>query len=288
MAKHPHFMGDIFALTKPRITLMTVLVALAGLLHASSPLFIGPAALSLVAIAALVSGSSAFNMYAERAQDKKMLRTKERPLASGRLHPTWGIVVGFICSVVACGLLYVASNLLTLALSIISLVIYLFCYTPLKQKTWLSLVVGSIPGAMPVVLGYLSLANDIDGKAIALFLWAFLWQIPHFIAISLFREDEYINAGFPVISASFGQVFSKWTLLFSSWLLVFSTLGLFISSVISLISLCFCLILGVIFLTVCHRGVFSSETSSWAKRAFKASLVYQTCLFAILIIDALI
>lgn len=288
MAKNPHFMGDIFALTKPRITLMTVLVALAGLLHASSPLVIGPAALSLIAIAALVSGSSAFNMYVERVQDRKMLRTRERPLASGRLHPNWGIIVGLFCSLSACVLFYVSSNLLTLTLSLISLVIYLFCYTPLKQKTWISLVIGSIPGAMPVVLGYLSLANDIDQKAISLFLWAFLWQIPHFIAISLFREKEYVNAGFPVISASFGPVFSKWILLFSSWLLVLSTIGLYLTSVISFFSLGFCLVLGAIFLAICHRGIFSQETSPWAKRVFKASLVYQTFLFVILIIDALI
>jgi heme o synthase len=288
MGKNPHFMGDIFALTKPRITLMTVLVALAGLLHANSPVVIWPASLSLIAIAALVSGSSAFNMYAERVQDKKMLRTKERPLASGRLHPNWGIIVGLFCSLSACVLLYVASNLLTLALSLVSLVIYLFCYTPLKQKTWVSLVVGSVPGAMPVVLGYLSSANNIDQKAVALFLWAFLWQIPHFIAISLFREDEYVNAGFPVISASFGQVLSKWILLLSSWLLVLSTIGLYITSVISFFSLGFCIILGAIFLAICHQGIFSSKTSPWAKRVFKASLIYQTFLFAILIIDALV
>lgn len=286
MAKYPHVMSDIIALTKPRITFMAVLVAAAGLMHAGPSHKIIEALSSLLAVACLVSGSSAFNMYLERVQDKKMLRTMNRPLPAGRISAWWAVAVGGVCSFLACFLLYAASNTLTLFLGIMALVVYVFCYTPLKQKTWLSLIVGSIPGAMPVVLGYISLANVIDERALALFSWAFLWQIPHFIAISLFREKEYMNAGFPVLSARYGEYAAKWILLISSWLLVLSTGALYYSGIISLMSLGICVGLGCFFLFVCHRGAFTSPTHQWAYGAFKASLFYQGLLFAILIIDA--
>lgn len=288
MAVNHSIIGDIISLTKPRITLMAVLVAWAGVLYAGPEKFLWPSIMSLLGIAALVSGSSALNMYWEREQDRKMPRTKDRPLPSGRLSSLWAVFVGAFCSVLACILLFAVSNLLTLILGLLSLIVYVFCYTPLKQKTWFSLIVGSVPGAMPVLLGYISLTNQIDNKAWALFAWAFLWQIPHFLAISLFREQEYTCAGFPVFSAQFGVNKAKWVLLLSSWLLVASTLALFVTDIISFNKLVLCLMLGSLFLTICHRGAFTIETNVWAKRAFKASLLYQGLLFLILIIGALI
>lgn len=289
MVINPSFVGDIFALTKPKITLMAAVVACAGLLHARGSDFgLWPATFSLLGIAALVSGSSALNMYLERELDQKMLRTRDRPLPAGRLDAWWAVVVGVVCSVLAGFLLYATSNLLTLFLGISSLVLYVWCYTPLKQRTWFSLIIGSVPGAMPVVLGYISLANTIDVKAVALFAWAFLWQVPHFLAISLFREQEYTEAGFPVFSVTFSTNSAKKALLISSWLLVGSTVGLFASGVISLINLVLCLLLGAFFLHTCHRGAFTSDTHKWARRAFKASLIYQGLLFVLLIIEALL
>lgn len=286
MATKHSFMGDILSLTKPKITLMAVLVACAGLLHAHGELLLWSATLSLLGIAALVSGSSALNMYFERDQDGRMARTRNRPLPSKRLSPWWGIAVGCFCSLAACFLLYAASNVLTLILGLLSLLLYVFCYTPLKQKTWLALVVGSVPGAMPVALGYVSLANTVDERVLALFFWAFLWQIPHFIAITLFRGPEYSVAGFPVLSEVCGEEVAKWTLLGSSWLLVFSTFGLFTTGLIAQPHLVLALILGAWFLVTCHRGIFGQNTEVWAKRAFKASLVYQGLLFVIIIAAA--
>lgn len=284
MSQHS-FAGDIFSLTKPKITLMAVLVALAGLLHAPKDINVWPSIFSILGIAALVSGSSALNMYFERDLDQRMLRTKDRPLPARRISAYWAVLIGVGFFIIACFLLQ-ATNKLTLALGIMSMVLYVFCYTPLKQRTWVSLIIGSIPGAMPVALGYISMADSIDMRAFALFLWAFLWQIPHFLAISLFREDEYTQAGFPVLSACFGETVAKNTLLVSSWLLVASTLGLFFASVISFWPLMLCLLLGVAFLWVCHEGAFSSPTDLWARRAFKASLIYQSLLFLILIANA--
>lgn len=284
--EHIPFARDIFALTKPKITVMALLVALGGLLHAP---YQGAFAscMALLGIAFLVSGSSALNMYLERELDKRMLRTSDRPLPAGRISPQWAVLTGILCAFGASMLLWWSANGLTLALGALSLVLYVWCYTPLKQYSWISLLVGSIPGAMPVVLGYIAAANMIDAKAIALFSWAFLWQIPHFLAISLFREQEYSNAGFPVLSRFIGREKTKWVILFSSWLLVFSTLPLYFTKVLTS-SLAVCAVLvGAWFLYECHRGCFSLESNLWAKRAFKASLVYQSLLFLLIIVAAL-
>ncbi len=288
MATKHSFMGDIVSLTKPKITVMAVLVACAGVLHTGHELVLWQALLSLVGIGALVSGSSALNMYLEREQDGKMLRTSDRPFPARRLNSWWGICVGVVCAFASCFLLYTSSNSLTIALGFLSLLLYVFCYTPLKQKTWLALVVGSVPGAMPVALGYISLANTVDAQVLALFFWAFLWQIPHFLAISLFREQEYTAAGFPVLSETFGEKAAKHALLATSWLLVLSTFGLYASGVISLWQLGLCLALGAWFLYTCHRGSWTAHTNVWARRAFRASLYYQGLLFLILIVAAFV
>lgn len=281
----PSFAGDIFALTKPKITLMAVLVAVAGLLHAEKAIS-WPSFLSMLGIAALVSGASSLNMYFERDLDQKMLRTKDRPLPARRIESYWAVVVGLAGFSLACFLLFTMSNPLTLVLGIVAMILYVFCYTPLKQRTWFSLIIGSIPGAMPVALGYISVANVIDARAWALFLWAFLWQIPHFLAISLFREDEYTKAGFPVLSVRFNTRVAKNTLLITSWLLVISTFGLYASGIIGLNPFILCLLLGGAFLIVCHQGAFTAPTHEWARRAFRASLFYQGLLFVILIASA--
>ncbi len=276
---------DMLALTKPKITIMTLLVALGGILHAGPLSWL--ALIALLGIAFLVSGSSALNMYLERDLDARMTRTASRPLPAGRLDARWAVLVGIFCALCASAILWWSTNLLTVVAGILSLILYVWCYTPLKQHSWTSLLVGSVPGAMPVMLGYCAIAGVIDEKAIALFLWAFLWQIPHFLAISLFRESEYTAAGFPVLSRLIGKEPTKQVLLFSSWLLVFSTFGLYWSLVLSKNLSIIALLVGVWFLFVCHQGCKTMPVDQWARRAFKASLVYQSILFVLIIIAAL-
>ena len=288
--ENPQFFKDVVSLTKPRITVMAILVASAGVLHASDAarLSIWPALFSLLGIAFLVSGSSALNMYFERELDAKMTRTKDRALPAGRLDAGWALFTGVALAIGASVLLYFESNLLTLWAGLFAFILYVFLYTPLKQKSWLALLVGSIPGAMPVMLGYISLSGELDKKALALFFWAFLWQVPHFLAISLFREKEYTQAGFPVMSAQYGVLFTKRVIIFSSWLLALSTIPLYLSDIIGLVGLVLSFFLGAWFLFRCHKGVYRQDTNLWARGAFKASLIYQSLLFVLLIIEAII
>ena len=281
------FARDMLALTKPKITVMALLVAAGGLLHAQPLVSWWAALAALLGIAFLVSGSSALNMYLERDLDGRMTRTANRPLPTGRLDARWAIMVGMALALGASAILWLSTNSLTLIAGLGSLVLYVWCYTPLKQHSWTSLLVGSVPGAMPVMLGYIAIAGVIDEKAIALFLWAFLWQIPHFLAISLFRESEYTAAGFPVLSRLVGKDLTKWAILLSSWLLVFSTFGLYWSQVLNNWLTGAGLLIGVWFLAICHGGLKEMDTNMWARRAFKASLIYQSLLFVLIIIAAL-
>jgi protoheme IX farnesyltransferase len=283
------FLADLFSLTKPKITLMTLLVAIAGgmIANVGDSLNLWRFIPALLGIGLLISGASALNMYYERYEDQKMQRTRNRALAAGRLPAAWGIWVGAGASLLSLPLLYWAGNGLTLLCAIFSLVLYVWCYTPLKQKSWIALWVGSIPGAMPVVLGYVAVSNALDMKVVALFAWAFLWQVPHFLAISVFRESEYTRAGFVVMPAVYGVKVTKHAILWTSWLLFLASFGLYMSGVFSLLLLGLALSIGVWYLFTAHRGFYKLDDNDWAKRTFKATLYYQSLLFFLLVGSAL-
>jgi protoheme IX farnesyltransferase len=286
-----NFLKDLLALTKPNISLMALLLAIAGFLHAPSvqqPILLLPALACMIAIYLLVGGANSLNMYCEYQKDALMVRTKNRPIPAQRLKPLWGLVLGLSLCLISSLILLFCANTYTFLLSLIALVLYVLVYTPLKQKTWISLFIGSIPGAMPVMLGYMSKSGVMDQKVIALFLWAFLWQIPHFLAISIFREAEYTKAGFIVAPKVFGINISKFLVLITSWLLVISTITLYLTDIICIGSLFISLGLGGWFLYISHKNFFNKDYNAWAKKTFKASLIYQSILFFLLLGESFI
>lgn len=290
VVKNNHqFVTDIFALTKPRISLMTLLVAFAGIAHAKSDKDFSYLSLllTMVGIYALVGGANSLNMAIEYKQDALMNRTKNRPIAAKRLSVFTGFLVGILFSLFSLFALYNFANYYTFYLAIVALILYVMVYTPLKKYSWLSLIIGSIPGAMPVVLGYAAKSGVLDNKCLSLFLWAFLWQIPHFLAISIFREEEYNKAGFVVMPKIFGLETTKKAILLSSWLLVASTIALYLTGIICIASLICSLLLGGWFLYVSHKNS-ADDSNTWAKKTFKASLVYQSILFMLLLLESLV
>src|SRR5580658_3290225 len=154
---------------------------------------------TLAATALLASGASALNQLLERDYDAKMRRTQSRPLPSGRLQPTTVAIFGGVSSVA--GLVYLALtvNLLTSVLGAVTLVSYLFIYTPLKRVTWLNTAIGAIPGALPPLMGWTAARNELSGEGWALFAILAFWQLPHFFAIAWMYRDEYAKAGFVML-----------------------------------------------------------------------------------------
>ena len=190
--------SDYFELTKPGITMMVCLTTLSGFFLAGGNPFDFLLIHTLFGTLLIASGASALNMGLEWESDGTMRRTKARPIPAGRLLPvcalTFGSVISFLGAV---ELFYV--NFLTGLLASLSLLLYVLVYTPLKRKTWLSTIIGAVPGALPPVMGWTAAQNAITLQACWLFTVLVLWQLPHFLAIAWIHREDYASAGFPVL-----------------------------------------------------------------------------------------
>ncbi len=187
-------------LIKARLTLLVLLTTLVGFyVGVRGPMDFALMLHTLLGTALVASGAAALNQLLEREHDAKMRRTATRPLPSGRLQPVTVMLFGGVCSMV--GLIYLAllTNPLTSVLGAVSLVSYLFIYTPLKRMTWLNTAVGAVPGALPPLMGWAAARGELDGGGWALFAILAFWQIPHFFAIAWIYRDEYAKAGFQML-----------------------------------------------------------------------------------------
>jgi protoheme IX farnesyltransferase len=199
LPKRPGFGAKLSAyldLTKPRITLLVVLSALAGFALGS------PAAIDWVAffhtafgIALLSSGIGTLNQYLERRLDGLMERTKNRPLPTGKLPASHALWFGLTVSIIAELQLVLFVNKLAAVCGLIAMTSYLFLYTPLKTRTHWCTFIGAFPGALPPVLGWAAARNDLGLEALVLFGIMFLWQFPHFHAIAMMCRKDYARAG---------------------------------------------------------------------------------------------
>jgi heme o synthase len=187
-------------LVKARLTLLVLITTLVGFyVGAKGALDWSLMLHALLGTALLACGAAALNQLIEREHDAKMRRTEGRPLPSGRLQPDTVLILGGFGSMI--GLIYLALtvNLLTSLLGAITLVTYVFVYTPLKRVTWLNTTVGAIPGALPPLMGWTAATGELTGAGWALFAILFFWQIPHFLAIAWMYRDEYAKAGFVML-----------------------------------------------------------------------------------------
>jgi heme o synthase len=271
---------DLLALAKPRITLFVVITTAGGLLlaHRSqvAEATFGSLAVAcaLVGTALVVAGANALNMYWERDIDGRMERTKGRPLPSGRMHPTVALVFGVLLSVAAIPILGFGVNILTAFLALLANLLYVFAYTPLKQRSHHALLVGAVPGAIPPLLGWTALTGRIDTAGLVLFAMLFLWQVPHFLAITLFRRKEYAAAGLVVMPNVAPEAAVKRAMVnFSLALLVVSMLlvplGVARGAYVAVSGGA-----GLIFLAFCLWGFRAGTGVRWARSVFAVSLVY--------------
>ncbi len=194
--------ADLVALSKPRIVLMVMLTAAAGFWMASPT---GQQTLllfnTLLGTALVAAGTNALNQVAERDLDALMRRTRMRPLPAGRLSPTVAALFAWLAGVAGIGYLAVTVNLLTAALAAITLLSYVFVYTPLKRHSSASTLIGAIPGALPIVGGWTAATGSLAFAAWALFWIMFLWQLPHFLALGWLYREDYARARFKTLSS---------------------------------------------------------------------------------------
>jgi heme o synthase len=224
----PTFLNDLMDLFKPKLTILVVVTLIVGVLLAPIQMNLIYLAVSLLAIWFQAAGSLSINCYLEREVDKLMERTRERPLPAGRLHPSVALYWGWGLIGLGTLVLIFTANTLTAGLGLFSALSYIYIYTPLKQKSPYALYVGAVPGALPTMMGWTLVTGSLFGMGLYLFGVLFLWQIPHFMAISLYRKSEYANAQILTFAQTHSRRFLELNIiLYSVILLMFGLLPYF-------------------------------------------------------------
>lgn len=277
---------DVVALTKPRITLMVVITAAGGMWLAPEAVSGRVIALMLATTAMVVAAANSLNCYLERDSDRFMERTRLRPLPDGRLDPRVALVVGVVLGLVSVPALTFAVNPLTGLLGAIALVSYVAVYTPMKPVSSIALLIGAVPGALPPLMGWTAATGSLDAPGIVLFAIMFVWQIPHFIAISIFRQEEYERAGLKVLPSVRGVPYAKLQSALYAALLVPISLLLYPLRVTGPFYLATAVVLGVAFAGTAIYGLREDAGREWARKLFIVSLVYLTVLFGAIVLDA--
>ena len=307
-ARKPRLLRDLVELTKPGVTRMCALTAAGAawmaMRSADSPYAAETAVdgwcspgfavafAGVIGASIAVAGASALNMWLERGKDPLMTRTRTRPLATRRLPERTGLVFAVGLCALALAVLWLFTNPLTTVLAAWAIVGYALVYTPLKYRTPLALVIGAVPGAAPPLLGWTAVTGDIDAGGLALFAILLVWQMPHFLAITLFRQADFARAGIRCVPVVRGEHVTRIQAILWSILLVPISL---LPTVIGLTGWLYggiALVLSLGFLVSACTGLrnFSSpaEATRWARGFFFASLIYLPALIAALVADVLV
>ncbi|MBO0858142.1 MAG: heme o synthase [Chloracidobacterium sp.] len=273
-------------LTKPRITSLVVLSALAGFaLGSHSPIDWLQLLHTAIGVALLSGGVNALNQYWESDLDALMRRTKMRPLPTAKLAERSALVFGIVISLFAEAYLAWFLNPLTFFWGMLALASYLFLYTPLKTRTHWSTFVGAFPGAIPPLLGWAAARNEVGVEAATLFGIMFLWQFPHFHAIATIYREDYANAGIrmlPVIDPD-GKATARQIVGYAIALLPVSLLPTFLH-LSGRIYLAGAVILGAWFL---HASVAAARQLSRERslRLLKVTVIYLPLLLGLMVLD---
>lgn len=279
-------MKDYLALTKPRVTWLIVMSTAVGYYFGHSGFWsMWSVVHALFGTALIASGTAALNQWYERDADRQMRRTQMRPLPSGRLAPRNAFWFGTALAIAGALELGLGVNWLSSALGTATLFLYLFFYTPLKQRTWWSTTVGAFPGAMPPLIGYAAAANKLTVEAWVLGAILFLWQFPHFYAIAWMYREDYSRAGMrmlPVVEPD-GESTVRQILLYSLLLIPISLLPKWLGMTGS-IYMVGAIALGLLFLYSGIR-VALDRTRTRARHVLLASVLYLPVLYALMVLD---
>lgn len=274
----------IWELSKPGVTRLVLVTTALGVIAAPGSFTWVDMLATVFGTGLVVAGANALNMFIERESDRKMRRTLGRPLPTGRLTPDEALAFGVLVSIF--GLFTLAEFVSTAAvvLATVALLSYVLVYTPLKRISSVALYVGAVPGALPPAIGYAALTGTVDGAGLSLFLILFVWQLPHFLAITLFRADEYARAGLQVLPNERGVRFTRWVaLLLSVFLLVVTLLPVWTLqagatyAVIAAVS-------GTLYVAWSARGLLPDADEKWARSFFFASMPHLVLVMAALVV----
>jgi heme o synthase len=280
--------ADFLALTKPRLNLLVLFTTLGGL-YLGAPEGVAPALLlhTLAGTALVAGGAAALNQVWERDTDGLMRRTRLRPVPDGRLQASES--TGFGVLLAAAGLMQLSTgvNIASALVAAATLASYVLLYTPLKRRTWLSTLIGAIPGALPPLIGWAAATGGIDVAGLTLFAIVFFWQIPHFLAIAWLYREDYARAGLPLLPVvePDGRSTGRHALLYAAALVPVSVAP----AAVGLAGTPYVIV--ALALGMCLAALslqFARDRSTMAaRRLFFASIVYLPLLWAVLVADRL-
>lgn len=261
-------------LTKPGIIFGNVVTTAGGFALASKGTFDLWVFLATLAGITLVIGSACvFNNYIDRHHDKKMHRTKNRPLVLGIISTKAALLFGVVLGLMGAACLMLFVNLLSAALALAGFLVYVLLYSFSKYYSIHGTLIGSVAGALPPLVGYCAASGRIDLAAMILFVTVAFWQMPHFFAIGIFRIADYKAASIPILPIKRGMRATKIQMLFyiiafavsASLLTLLGYTGYGFLVVTTLLSLCW--------LALSISGFKTKDDQLWARRMFKFSLV---------------
>jgi heme o synthase len=292
-------MRHYIELTKPRITWLILMSTAVGYFFGLKGDFDNAASFAratgafdwslllntLIGTGLIASGTAALNQWYEREADRKMRRTAARPLPSGKMTARRALIFGIVVAAAGFADLAIGANLLAALLGLFTLGSYLFIYTPLKQRSHLSTVIGALPGAMPPLMGYAASHGSLTPEAWTLFAILFIWQFPHFLAIAWMYREDYARAGIrmlPVVEPD-GMSTGRQIILYASTLIPVSLFPVLLgmSGRIYLIG---ALLLGGWFLYTGVRVAFDL-TNVRARRVLLASIIYLPAIYGLMVFD---
>jgi protoheme IX farnesyltransferase len=277
---------QFLSLTKPRVVSLIVFTAVIGMFLASPGLPPMPAVVFATLGIALVAGAAAaINCLVEQKIDALMARTRARPLPRGDLTSMQTLVFAGIVGSIGLAVLYSFVNALTMWLTLGTFVGYAIVYTVLlKPATPQNIVIGGASGAMPPVLGWAAVANDVPPEALLLFLIIFVWTPPHFWSLALYRAKEYAKAGLPMLPVTHGSQFTRVQILLYTAALFAVTLLPFAIRMSGWIYLVCAIVLGGIFIGYAV-ALLRKYSDALARQTFRFSISYLAALFSALLID---
>ena len=279
-------LSDFLELTKPRVTSMVLITTLVGFyLGSKGSLDVVLLLNTLLGTALVAAGTSALNQYVEREEDGRMLRTRLRPLPAGRLDPAQALLFAAAISVAGLVHLVLTVNLMTAGLAALTLLSYVFVYTPLKRLTSLCTLAGAIPGALPPLGGWTAAHGDIAAGGVALFAILFVWQLPHSLAIALLYKDDYARGGFrvlPVVDET-GEATGRQILAHCLVLLPLSLVPTMLD-VTGVVYFCGAVVLGL-GLTAFAVPILVDASARAARRMLLASVIYLPALLCLMAFD---
>jgi len=276
-------LADLFVLTKVRLNALVVATAVGGY-YLAAPDGVSPLAIVIAGVgtALVAMGAAALNQVSERDIDGQMERTRQRPLPEGRMSTTEGLITGVALAAFGIVLLWLGANALAAAIAFATLAIYVWVYTPLKRRSSLATIVGAVPGALPPLIGWAAARGSISGVAPwTLFLLMFLWQLPHFLAISWLCRDDYRQASLPMLSVidRDGSMTGRQVALWTATLIPFSVLPFLVLAHSSYAI--GALVLGAAFLVAAIKFAVD-RTDTNARLLFFGSITYLPLLWALL------